>query len=68
MGIKDLLELTVQRGASDIHFITGLPPYLRVQGVLTPVNSAPILTQESIDKYLKEIMSPDSLERFPINN
>jgi twitching motility protein PilT len=67
MGIKDLLELTVQRGASDIHFISGLPPYIRLQGVLSPVNSAPILTHEVIDKYLKEIMHPESLERFYIN-
>jgi len=67
MGVKDLLELTIQRDASDLHIISGLPPYLRVQGVLMPVNSAPILTQEIVDKYLKEIMSADTVERFYVN-
>lgn len=67
MGIKDLLELTVQRRASDLHIISGLPPFVRIEGVLSPVNSAPILTQEAIDKFLKEIVPPESLERFYVN-
>lgn len=67
MNLKDLLELTVQRRASDLHVICGLPPYLRVEGVLIPVNSAPIVTQDMVDKYLKEIITPDNLERFYVN-
>ncbi len=67
MGIKDLLELTVQRRASDLHIISGLPPFIRVEGVLMPVNSAPILTQDLVDKFLKEILSSDNLERFYVN-
>src|SRR3989344_3684865 len=67
MGIKDLLELTVQRRASDLHIIPGLPPYLRVDGVLSVVSSAPILTHDIVDKFLKEILPPDGLERFYVN-
>ncbi len=67
MGIKDLLELTIQRNASDLHIISGLPPCIRVHGVLSPVNSAAILTQEIIDKFLKEILPPENLERFYTN-
>jgi len=67
MGIKDLLELTVERRSSDLHIISGLPPYIRIEGVLAPVNSAPILTQDIIDKFIKEILTPENLERFYIN-
>ena len=67
MGIKDLLELTVQRRASDLHLITGLPPFIRVDGVLSPVSSASLLTQDVVDKYLKEILLPENLERFYVN-
>ncbi|KKR11991.1 MAG: twitching motility protein [Candidatus Woesebacteria bacterium GW2011_GWA1_39_21] len=67
MSIKDLLELTIQRRASDLHIICGLPPYLRIEGVLAPVNSAPIVTQDVVDKYLREILSADNLERFYVN-
>ncbi|OGM13716.1 type IV pili twitching motility protein PilT [Candidatus Woesebacteria bacterium RIFCSPLOWO2_01_FULL_39_23] len=67
MAIKDLLELTVQRGASDLHIIAGLPPYLRVQGNLLAVKSEAIMTQDIIEKYLKEILNPENLERFGVN-
>jgi twitching motility protein PilT len=67
MGIKDLLELTVERRASDLHIISGLPPFIRVEGVLGPVNSAPILTQDVIERFIKEILSPENLERFYVN-
>ena len=62
-----MLELTIQRRASDLHIICGLPPYLRIEGVLAPVNSAPIVTQDVVDKYLREILSADNLERFYVN-
>jgi twitching motility protein PilT len=67
MGIKDLLELTIQRGASDLHIISGLPPYIRVQGNLMPVESEAILTPDIIEKYVKEVLNQQNLERFTIN-
>ena len=67
MGIKDLLELTIQRGASDLHIISGLPPYIRVQGNLMPVGSEAILTPDIVEKYVKEVLNQQNLERFTIN-
>jgi len=67
MVIKDLLELSVQRGASDLHIISGLPPYLRIDGNLNPIHDEAITTQDIIEKYLKEILTPDNLERFSVN-
>ena len=67
MGIKDLLELTVQRQASDLHLINGLPPFIRVEGVLSPVDSGSILTAEIIGRFIKEILPADNFERFLVN-
>jgi twitching motility protein PilT len=67
MVIKDLLELTVERGASDLHIIAGLPPYVRVQGNLIAVESEAILTPDAVERYIKEILTPQNLERFTIN-
>ena len=36
-GLDDLLELTVSRGASDLHLTMGLPPTARVDGELVPL-------------------------------
>lgn len=35
IGMDELLKITVQRGASDLHLTVGLPPMLRINGKLT---------------------------------
>lgn len=67
MGIKDLLQLTISRNASDLHIIKGIPPHLRVEGQLSPVPNEPALTPEIIDKFLKEILSAEQMERLTVN-
>ena len=44
MGIRDLLALAVERGASDLHLSAGLPPMLRVDGAITPLDQPPLDT------------------------
>ncbi len=67
MGIKDLLQLTVDRNASDLHIIAGIPPYLRIEGQLMPVPSEPALTQDVIVKYAKEVMTTEQIEKLTVN-
>jgi twitching motility protein PilT len=67
MEIKDLLQLTVDRTASDLHIISGVPPYLRVEGALAPVPGEGVLTPEIISKYLKDVLSSEQLERLTVN-
>ena len=33
--IEDLMEEVIERGGSDLHLSTGLPPYIRMSGHLT---------------------------------
>ena len=37
MKIEELLEVTIARGAFDLHLVPGAPPIIRVVGVLTPI-------------------------------
>jgi len=67
MEIKQLLQLTIDRNASDLHIISGVSPYLRVEGVLTPIPNEPSLTPDLVGKYIKEVLSGEQLERLSVN-
>lgn len=67
MIIKDLLQLTVDRNASDLHIITGIPPHIRVEGRLFPVPGEDAITPEIVNKIVKEVLAPELLERLSVN-
>ncbi|MGB6838989.1 MAG: type IV pilus twitching motility protein PilT [Microgenomates group bacterium] len=67
MAIKELLQLTIDRNASDLHVVSGIPPTLRVDGQLTPVPNEAVSTPDIIASYLKEILSSEQLERLNVN-
>ena len=46
MNLNDLLKMTFERRASDLHIKVGVPPILRVNGKLMPIESEKRLTQE----------------------
>lgn len=67
MLIKELLQLSVDRNASDLHIITGIPPHLRVEGRLFPIPDEPPITADVVNKIVKEILAPELLERLSVN-
>lgn len=67
MEIKQLLQLVVDKNASDLHIIAGIPPHLRVEGILAPVPNEAALTPEVINKFVKEVLSTEQLERLTVN-
>ena len=67
MDIKELLQLTIDQSASDLHLLRGVPPFLRVEGVLTGVPGEEILSPDVIDKCIKTILTTDQFERFSVN-
>lgn len=67
MDIKQLLQLAVDREASDLHVICGIPPYLRVEGKLSPIMDEVVITPETVSKFIKEILSTDQFERLSVN-
>jgi twitching motility protein PilT len=55
--MNELLELMLEQKASDLHIQVGLPPTLRLDGLMTPVDG-PALTPEDSDELMRAI-SPD---------
>ncbi len=67
MDIKQLLQLTIDQKASDLHILTGVPPTLRIDGVLKPVANTPVLTPDVISQLLKGVLVADQVERLSVN-
>lgn len=60
--IDDLLQLVVDEGASDLHLNVGLPPVLRINGSMHPLDSAP-LEPEDTERLMLEVTDEDHLKR-----
>jgi twitching motility protein PilT len=61
--IDDILRMTAERGASDIHLTVGLPPELRVDGRLVQTNYEP-LRPEDVQRLTYEILTDHQISRF----
>ncbi len=57
--IEILLEEVIKKKASDLHLQVGLPPMLRVDGALLPVNGVDALTEETIELLIFAILDED---------
>lgn len=67
--LSALLLACVEAGASDVHLSPGLPPLLRVHGILMPVEGAAPLLPEQMQKIAGELsrVLPDGAERGSID-
>ena len=61
--IKNLLNLVVERNASDLHIAIGYPPFIRIDGQLCAVGST-TLTSEQISFFIKETLQGKKAERL----
>jgi len=66
-NIKDLLQQTIDAKASDLHLIAGVPPTLRIDGVLTPLANFGVLTPDEAAKLVAEILSSDQLFQLSVD-
>jgi twitching motility protein PilT len=57
--IEVLLDEVVKHKASDLHLQVGLPPMIRVDGSLAPVNGTDPLTEETLEVLLFAIIDED---------
>jgi twitching motility protein PilT len=60
--MNELLQLTVDEGASDLHLTVGSSPLLRIHGNLQPLD-APPLTPDDTERLMKSITSPDHQQK-----
>ena len=66
MELNPLLRRAVELGASDIHLKVGLPPILRRDGALGPLEEHSALTDRDLEEVVEVIgrRSPERLEGF----
>lgn len=64
--IDDFLRIVVEKGASDLHLCVGVPPIIRVDGDLFPLNYeklGPIISQ----RIMYDILTDEQVQRFEAN-
>jgi twitching motility protein PilT len=66
MELNPLLRRAVELGASDIHLKVGVPPILRRDGSLGPLEEAPVITDRDTEGVLAAVgkRSPERYEAF----
>ena len=66
MELNPLLRRAVELGASDIHLKVGLPPILRLDGALSPLEESAILTDRDVEVVLEVVgrRAPERLDAF----
>lgn len=67
MDIKQLLQLTVEKKASDLHLVVGLPPSIRIDGELKAVLKTEVLTAESCKQMVLSLMEAHQKDLFLAN-
>ncbi len=60
-AMSDLLHLMVQEGGSDLHVRVGVPPAMRLHGILQKVDG-PALTNDTSEELMRSITSDDSIQ------
>lgn len=66
MDLIDLLKLTVEQEASDLHLAVGRPPIIRVDGVLRDVGTE-VLMPDVTKKMVYSILSDSQKQKFEEN-
>ncbi|MCK4245424.1 MAG: PilT/PilU family type 4a pilus ATPase, partial [Candidatus Omnitrophica bacterium] len=61
MDISELLETTIEKGATDLHLTKNSPPVLRIHGELIPLDRS-CLTGEDTDNLVMNLLSPKQKE------
>ena len=67
MDIKRLLKLVIEKKASDLHLMTGVAPYIRVDGELMPVEGEAALTIEGVKEMIFPLLRPQQKDLFLVN-
>jgi len=61
--VDDLLKLTAEQGASDLHLSVGLPPMIRMDGRLVPTDYE-LLHPRDVQRLVYDILTNDQVQWF----
>lgn len=68
MNLNDLLKIAFEKRASDLHLKVGVPPILRIDGRLSPIDTEKRTTQEDALTVALGIMNPAQKAKFKERN
>lgn len=60
----ELLHATSARGASDLHAVVGSRPVVRIHGVLTILEEFDVLSRESMQSIVREVLDEKAVREF----
>ncbi len=63
MEITQLLEFSVQQGASDLHLSSGQPPIIRIHGDIQRID-APAFDAEALQSMIYDVMNDEQRRQF----
>lgn len=61
--MSDLLQLIVSEGGSDLHVRVGIPPVIRIHGILQRIDG-PVLKPEDTEELMRSITSEDHVQQI----
>jgi len=67
MDIQELLQIAINNKASDLHLLVGIPPTLRVNGVLLQISGKEVLTDQKIQELVWQITNAEQKEILTVN-
>lgn len=67
MTIEELLTLTIEHRASDLHLLVGIPPAIRIDGALVVVPNVQALTREDVETMVFSLVTPAHKELLLAN-
>src|SRR6266478_3517264 len=67
-NMADLLQLMVDRGASDLHITSGTYPQIRVNGRLTQLNQFEVLTPQDTQRLSYSVLNERQKQKFEEEN
>src|SRR5213080_1471357 len=67
-NMADLLQLMVDRGASDLHITSGTYPQIRVSGRLTQLSQFEVLTPQDTQRLSYSVLNEGQKQKFEEEN
>lgn len=67
MAIRELFKIAIKEKASDLHLLAGIPPTLRVDGMLKPLTDSQPLKPEEIEEMIFSLITPVQKELLIAN-
>ena len=63
-SMNQLLQMAVERGASDLHITVAVPPMLRISGALKPIAECDVVTNERASILIRSLLDDNHAATF----